>query len=116
MPRGRSSACLAEAGCARKGFSLDRASISRAGTRLGRGCRKREASQLRVDKTTARHIGRATFRYKDLAASRIWSGRARTRRSPVRLIQRMVPEESMRNSAGRATSWPLTPAPLCSRS
>src|SRR5206468_1473358 len=47
-----------------------------------------------------------------LAASTSCSGRARTRKSSVRLTQRTTPAWSTRNSAGRATSCPPTPAPL----
>jgi len=43
-------------------------------------------------------------------------GRARTVTLSVRFTQRMVPIESIRNSAGRAMSVPPGPAPLCRRS
>jgi Bacterial TSP3 repeat len=44
------------------------------------------------------------------------SGRARTVTLSVRFSQRMVPVESIRNSAGRAMSAPFGPPPLCRRS
>ncbi len=49
----------------------------------------------------------------DLAAASISSALARTRMSSVKLVQRTVPEESTRNSAGRAMSWPSGPPPAC---
>ena len=44
------------------------------------------------------------------------SGRARTVTLSVRFTQRILPVESIRNSAGRAMSVPFGPAPLCRRS
>ena len=65
----------------------------------------------------AEPIAKASHDYcSDFAARIMSSGRARTRKSSVRLTQRITPDESTRNSAGRAMSCPFTPAPRCKRS
>ena len=80
---------------------------------FGRPAKTAMTNGLRSGHRRLRH---AVWCYRrPFAAANISSARARTRTSSVKLTQRTIPDESTKNSAGRAMSCPSGPPPACSR-